>query len=104
MSENPIDALARTLSEPGAREPDELSRTLNERGTRYVVGMEGYPVAVILTLEEYNHYLGLLDNEAGSQNAELATRLIQAASQSAREQDQFNQRQIPGLPGVKNTF
>jgi len=46
---------------------DDLVHTLRERGARYIVGTEGHPVAVILTLEEYDHYLDLLDDEADSQ-------------------------------------
>ena len=65
MSENPSDPLAHTL---------------RERGARYVVGTEGHPVAVLLTLEEYDHYLDLLDDEADSQDEELAERLEQAAA------------------------
>ncbi len=59
---------------------DTLVRTLRERGARYVVGTEGHPVAVLLTLEEYDHYLDLLDDEADSQDDELAARLAQAAT------------------------
>ncbi len=73
MSENPSDALVHTL---------------RERGARYVVGTEGHPVAVLLTLEEYDHYLDLLDDVADSQDAELAARLAQAAVRPAREKHQ----------------
>jgi len=62
---------------------DDLVRILREHGARYVVGATGQPVAVLLTLEEYDHYLDLLDDEADSQDAELATRLNQAAAQTA---------------------
>lgn len=58
---------------------DVLVHTLRECGARYVVGTEGHPVAILLTLEEYDHYLDLLDDEADSQDAELAARLAQAA-------------------------
>jgi PHD/YefM family antitoxin component YafN of YafNO toxin-antitoxin module len=60
---------------------DALVHILRERGARYVVGSEGQPVAVLLTLEEYDHYLDLLDDEADSQDAELAARLNLAAAQ-----------------------
>ena len=60
---------------------DDLLRTLRERGARYVVDTQGQPLAVLLTLEEYGHYLDLLDDEADSQDAELATRLAQASAQ-----------------------
>ncbi len=73
MSENPFDALVHTL---------------RERGTWYVVGTEGHPVAVLLTLEEYDHYLDLLDDEADSQDTELAARLAQAAVRPTREERQ----------------
>ena len=58
---------------------DVLVHTLRECGARYVVGTEGRPVAILLTLEEYDHYLDLLDDEADSQDAELEVRLAQAA-------------------------
>jgi PHD/YefM family antitoxin component YafN of YafNO toxin-antitoxin module len=67
---------------------DNLVHTLRERGARYVVGTEGHPVAVLLTLEEYEHYLDLLDDEADSQDAELAARLAQAAVRPTREERQ----------------
>ena len=60
---------------------DDLGRTLRERGARYVVDTQGQPLAVLLTLEEYEHYLDLLDDEADSQDAELAARLAQASNQ-----------------------
>jgi PHD/YefM family antitoxin component YafN of YafNO toxin-antitoxin module len=60
---------------------DDLVHTLRERGARYVVDTQGQAIAVLLTLEEYEHYLDLLDDEADSQDAELAARLAQAADQ-----------------------
>ncbi len=85
------------------RPPDELVHTLRERGAHYVVGAEGRPIAVLLTLEEYEHYLDLLDVEADSQDAELAARLAQAAARPADEQrisfrEYLSQRhaQVPG--------
>jgi PHD/YefM family antitoxin component YafN of YafNO toxin-antitoxin module len=60
---------------------EDLVHTLRDRGARYVVGTEGHPVAVLLTLKEYDHYLDLLDDEADSQDDELAARLAQAAAQ-----------------------
>ena len=65
---------------------DDPARTLHERGARYVVDTRGQTLAVLLTLEEYEHYLDLLDDadeyirEADSQDAELATRLAEAAA------------------------
>ena len=67
---------------------DDLVHTLRERGARYVVGTEGHPVAVLLTLEEYDHYLDLLDDEADSQDPELAARLAQAAVRPTRKERQ----------------
>jgi PHD/YefM family antitoxin component YafN of YafNO toxin-antitoxin module len=49
-----------------------------------VVGTQGRPVAVLLTLEEYERYLDLLDDEAGSQDADLAARLERASGPSPR--------------------
>ena len=79
--------------------PDDLVHTLRERGARYVVGTEGHPVAVLLTLEEYDHYLDLLDDEADSQDAELAVRLAQAAVRPTHEErqpfrDYLHQREL----------
>jgi PHD/YefM family antitoxin component YafN of YafNO toxin-antitoxin module len=67
---------------------DDFVHTLREQGARYVVGADGRPVAVLLTLEEYEHYLDLLDDEEDSQDAELAARLLQAGSQPTREERQ----------------
>ncbi len=64
------------------RSSDDLLRTLRERGARYIVGAEGQPVAVLLSLEEYDHYLDLLDDEADSQDAEIAARLDLAAARA----------------------
>jgi PHD/YefM family antitoxin component YafN of YafNO toxin-antitoxin module len=60
---------------------NDLVHTLRERGAQYVVDTQGQAIAVLLTLEEYEHYLDLLDDEADSQDAELAARLAQAADQ-----------------------
>jgi PHD/YefM family antitoxin component YafN of YafNO toxin-antitoxin module len=67
---------------------DDLVHTLREHGARYVIGTKGQPVAVLLTLEEYDHYLDLVDDEADSQDEELAARLVQAASRPTREERQ----------------
>jgi hypothetical protein len=53
---------------------------------------------VLLTLEEYEHYLDLLDDEADSQDHELAARLAEAAVRPPREgrpsfRDYLRQRQ-----------
>jgi PHD/YefM family antitoxin component YafN of YafNO toxin-antitoxin module len=85
---------------------DDFVHTLRERGAHYVVGTEGRPVAVLLALEEYEHYLDLLDDEADSQDTELATRLAQAAARPTDEKrqsfrDYLSQRQGPHaeIPG-----
>lgn len=67
---------------------EDLVHTLREHGARYVVGTKGHPVAVLLTLKEYDHYLDLLDDEADSQDDELAARLAQAAARPTREERQ----------------
>ncbi|RLF32109.1 MAG: hypothetical protein DRN07_05755, partial [Thermoplasmata archaeon] len=36
---------------------NDLVHTLREHGARYVVGAQGQAIAVLLTLEEYEHYL-----------------------------------------------
>lgn len=58
---------------------DDLVHTLRERGAHYVVDTQGQPIAVLLTLDEYDHYLDMLDDETDSQDEELADRLEQAA-------------------------
>ena len=68
------------------KSPDDLAGVLREQGARYVVGTQGQPVAVLLTMDEYDHYLDLLDDEADSRDDELAIRLAQAASRSNREE------------------
>jgi len=70
------------------RQSNELSHALREQGAQYVVGTEGHPVAVLLTLKEYDHYLDLLEDEADSQDDELAARLAQAASRPTSEERQ----------------
>jgi len=66
------------------REPTR--RTLREPTAQYVVGAQGRPVAVLLTLEEYSHYLDLLDDEADSRDAQLTARLDLASKRPARKQ------------------
>ena len=60
---------------------DNLPRTVRETGAQYVVNGDGQRVAVLLPIQEYEHYLDLLDDEADSQDAELGARLAQASSQ-----------------------
>lgn len=59
-------------------------RTLREQGARYVLSTQGQPVGVLLSLEEYERFLDLLDDEADSQDAELAVRLERAATPARR--------------------
>ena len=61
-----------------ADQPDTLEQALRERSARYIVGSQGEPVAVLLTLDEYEHYLDLLDDEADSQDTGLADRIARA--------------------------
>jgi len=63
----------------------DAARALREQGTHYVVGTQGQPVAVLLTLEEYDRYLDLLDDEADSQDADLVARLQQASLRTPRQ-------------------
>jgi len=69
-----------------AKSPAKRSaRALREQGARYVVTAQGQPVGVLLTLEDYARYLDLLDDEADSQDSELAARLDRAATPSRRQ-------------------
>jgi hypothetical protein len=45
---------------------ENWDRILHERDARCVVDTQGQPIAVLLTIEEYEHYLDLLDDEADS--------------------------------------
>jgi PHD/YefM family antitoxin component YafN of YafNO toxin-antitoxin module len=72
-----------------SKEPrDDITRVLREQAARYVVGVQGQPIAVLLTLEEYEHYLDLLDDEADSQDHRLARRLGEAAARPTGEERQ----------------
>lgn len=62
--------------------PETISKTLREQGGRYVVDSQNRPVAVLLSLEEYEHYLDLLDDEEDSQDEDLQARLALAAEPS----------------------
>jgi PHD/YefM family antitoxin component YafN of YafNO toxin-antitoxin module len=73
------------MTKPTGKNP---ARTLREQGARYVVGAQGQPVAVLLTLKEYNRYLDLLDDEADSQDAGLAKRLAHASTRPTRQKRQ----------------
>lgn len=67
---------------------EKWNRILRERDVRYVVDTEGQPIAVLLTIEEYEHYLDLLEDEIDIQDDELAERLAQAAAQSTGDERQ----------------
>jgi len=72
---------------------------MRDTDVQYVVDTEGQCIAVLLPVEEYEHYLDLLQNEADSQDPELAERLAQAAAQSTTAErrplrDQLSQRGI----------
>ena len=67
---------------------DDLVDALREHEARYVIGSKGHPIAVLLTLDEYDHYLDLLDDEADSQDDELTARLGQVAARSTCEERQ----------------
>ena len=78
---------------------DDFVHTLRESGARYVVDTKGQPFAVLLTLEEYEHYLDLLEDEIDSQDAELAARLEQAAARPTGDErlafrDYLRQREV----------
>ena len=60
---------------------DDLPRAVRETGAQYVVNRDGQRIAVLLPIQEYEHYLDLLDDEADSQDAELGARLAQAGRQ-----------------------
>jgi len=83
------------------KRPDDLVHALREHEARYVIDSKGHPVAVLLTLDEYDHYLDLLDEEEDSQDDELAARLVQAATRPTREErqsfrDYLRQRETSG--------
>ncbi len=67
------------------------SNILREQGARYVVDTQGQPVAVLLTIEEYEHYLDLLDDEADSMDDEIAARLNEAASSPGMKRLSFRE-------------
>jgi len=86
---------------------ETIASTLREQGGRYVVDAQSCPVAVLLTLKEYAHYLDLLDDEADSQDTELAARLEEAATRPAGDErqtlrDYLRQRQTPHADPVQS--
>lgn len=60
---------------------ENWNHILREGNARYVVDTQGQPIAILLTIDEYEHYLDLLDDEMDSQDDELAARLTQSATQ-----------------------
>jgi PHD/YefM family antitoxin component YafN of YafNO toxin-antitoxin module len=70
---------------------DEFVAILREQGVQYVVDTAGQPVAVLLAVEEYEHYLDLMEDEADSQDAELAARLSAAAQSEGEERLSFRE-------------
>ena len=62
---------------------------LRESNARYVVDTQGEPIGVLLTMEEYETYLDLLDDERDRQDDDLATRLAQAATRLANGERQI---------------
>lgn len=65
------------------RDEDTIIKAVCERGGQYVVDAQQRLVGVLISWEEYEHYLDLLDDEEDSQDGELAERLTRAASSSA---------------------
>jgi hypothetical protein len=65
----------------GKDSTDTPPRAVRETGAQYVGNGGGQRIAVLLPIQEYKHYLDLLDDEADSQDAELAARLAQASGQ-----------------------
>jgi hypothetical protein len=63
-----------------------ILKELNE--VQFVVTSDGQRIAALLPIEAYHHYLDLLEDEADSQDPELAGRLEQAANQPANAERQ----------------
>ena len=59
---------------------DSVPKGLREAGSRYIVDSHQRPVGFLLTPEEYEDYLEMLEDRADSQDADLAQRLTQAAA------------------------
>jgi len=67
------------------QQTNTLSHILRERGVQYVVDAEQRLVAVLLPMEEYEHYLDMLEDEMDSEDEELAAKLAQAAERPEDE-------------------
>ena len=61
----------------------DWDRRLRESNVRYVVDTQGEPIGVLLTIEEYETYLDLLDDKDDRHDDDLASRLEQAATRPA---------------------
>ncbi len=60
-------------------EEDKITKALREVGPRYIMDSQQRLVGFLLTPEEYEDYLEMLEDRADSQDADLARRLTQAA-------------------------
>ncbi len=67
------------------------SNALRDQESRYVVDAQGQPVAVLLTIEGYEHYLDLLEDEADSMDEEIAARLNEAVSSPGMKRLSFRE-------------
>lgn len=63
-------------------------QVINPPAIQFIVTPDGQRVAAVLPIEVYHHYLELLEDEADSQDTELATRLEQAANPSSPSEGQ----------------
>ena len=80
---------------------DNLPRTVRETGAQYVVNADGQRIAVLLPIQEYEHYLDLLDDEADSQDRVQGPAIFEAEKRwhggAERASDQtFNARRGEG--------
>jgi prevent-host-death family protein len=64
-------------------------RRVRDTGERVVMEQQGELVAALISVQDYEHYLDLLDDEADSEDAELAGRLALAADSSAGGREPF---------------
>ena len=66
-------------------EEDTIVKALREVGPRYIANSQQQLVGFLLTPEEYEDYLEMLEDRADSQDEDLARRLMQAAIAPAAE-------------------
>ncbi len=64
---------------------ENQSSQFRETSQRYVIDASGEPVAVLLSIDDYEHYLDLLDDEEDSADPEIKERLQQAALQGEKD-------------------